>query len=353
MKMKATIAVALSYESNLLILDEPTSGLDPVVRDEILQMIYDYNQENNHAALISSHITTDLEKICDYIVYIHNGRVIFNEEKDELLSKYAVYSVDEQQFKELDKAAIIKVLHREYGTDVLALKEKMPQDFDFKAVTLDDIMLFYSKGESVCYIGPPVEKFGSGLTIGMLYDPKNRAGFRDWDWDEFSFKYKGLYDLDDLYDAKYTRRIMRAKFIKSRCGDSSCCISKQRFIAIRYSHFIKSKPEERQTPEEYIRINYITGEKYDCRPGSLSADGTKKFKIDFSRPLFLFALFGIPFACELEGSEDDPKINIFHAKTEEEYGQFSYWGANTLHFVWEAEDGRDEHLNITGEFTSK
>ena len=150
MKMKATIAVALSYESNPLILDEPTSGLDPVVRDEILQMIYDYNQENNHAALISSHITTDLEKICDYIVYIHNGRVIFNEEKDELLSKYAVYSVDEQQFKELDKAAIIKVLHREYGTDVLALKEKMPQDFDFKAVTLDDIMLFYSKGESVC-----------------------------------------------------------------------------------------------------------------------------------------------------------------------------------------------------------
>lgn len=150
MKMKATIAVALSYESNLLILDEPTSGLDPVVRDEILQMIYDYNQENNHASLISSHITTDLEKICDYIVYIHNGRVIFNEEKDELLSKYAVYSVDEQQFKELDKAAIIKVLHREYGTDVLALKEKMPQDFDFKAVTLDDIMLFYSKGESVC-----------------------------------------------------------------------------------------------------------------------------------------------------------------------------------------------------------
>lgn len=150
MKMKATIAVALSYESNLLILDEPTSGLDPVVRDEILQMIYDYNQENNHAALISSHITTDLEKICDYIVYIHNGRVIFNEEKDTLLSKYAVYSVDEQQFKELGKAAIIKVLHREYGTDVLALKEKMPQDFDFKAVTLDDIMLFYSKGESVC-----------------------------------------------------------------------------------------------------------------------------------------------------------------------------------------------------------
>ena len=198
-----------------------------------------------------------------------------------------------------------------------------------------------------------MEKFGSGLTIGMLYEPKNRAGFRDWDWEEFSFKYKGIYNLDDLYDAKYARRITRAKFIKSRGGDPSCCISRPKFIAIRYSHYIESKPEEKQTPVEYIRINYITGEKYDCRPGSLSTDGTKKFKIDFNRPLFLFALFGIPFACELVGSEDDPKINIFHAKTEEEYGQFSYWGANTLHFVWDAEDGRDEHLNITGEFTSK
>ena len=203
------------------------------------------------------------------------------------------------------------------------------------------------------YIGPPVEKFGSGLTIGMLYDPKNRAGFRDWEWDEYSFKYKGHYDLNELYNAKCTRRVTRSKFISSRGGDPSCCIGKPKFIAIRYSHFIKSKPEERRTPEEYFRINYITGEQYDCRPGSLSTDGTKKFKIDFSKPRFDFALFGIPFACELVGSEDDPRVNIFHARTEEEYGQFSYWGANTLHFVWDAEDGRDEHLNIIGEFTSK
>ena len=150
MKMKATIAVALSYESNLLILDEPTSGLDPVVRDDILQIIYEYNQKNNRAALISSHITTDLEKICDYIVYIHNGKVIFNEEKDKLLNKYAVYSIDDKQLKELDKKAIIKILHREYGIDILAIKEQMPKDFEYKSITLDDIMLFYSKGESLC-----------------------------------------------------------------------------------------------------------------------------------------------------------------------------------------------------------
>lgn len=150
MKMKATIAVALSYESNLLILDEPTSGLDPVVRDDILEMIYDYNRQNGRAALISSHITTDLEKICDYIVYIHGGKVIFNEEKDELLSRYAIYSTDEKQLAELDKTAVVKVLRRDYGVDILASKEKMPQDFEYRPVSLDDIMLFYSKGESIC-----------------------------------------------------------------------------------------------------------------------------------------------------------------------------------------------------------
>ena len=150
MEMKATIAVALSYESNLLILDEPTSGLDPVVRDDILEMIYDYNRQNGRAALISSHITTDLEKICDYIVYIHGGKVIFNEEKDELLSRYAIYSTDEKQLAELDKTAVVKVLRRDYGVDILASKEKMPRDFEYRPVSLDDIMLFYSKGESIC-----------------------------------------------------------------------------------------------------------------------------------------------------------------------------------------------------------
>ena len=150
MKMKAAIAVALSYDSRLLILDEPTSGLDPVVRDEMLQMIYDYNKDGNRAVLLSSHITTDLEKICDYIVYIHEGKIIFKEEKDELLNKYAVYSIDEKQLEEIDKDALLRIIEREYGMEVLAKKDKMPRDFEYKPVTLDDIMLFYSKGERVC-----------------------------------------------------------------------------------------------------------------------------------------------------------------------------------------------------------
>lgn len=150
MKMKAAIAVAFSYDSDVLILDEPTSGLDPVVRDEIIEMIYNYNQTGDRSVLLSSHITADLEKICDYIVYIHEGRIIFNEEKDKLLNRYAIYSIEDKHLRELNKSAFIKVLKREYRTEILAQKDKMPKDFEYKPVTLDEMMLFYSKGEDVC-----------------------------------------------------------------------------------------------------------------------------------------------------------------------------------------------------------
>lgn len=147
MKMKAAMAVAFSHESELLVLDEPTSGLDPVVRDEILELLYDYNQQDDHAILLSSHITTDLEKICDYIVYIHNGKIVLNEDKDTLLNRYAVYPVNDMQLKEISRSAIIRVIKRDYGIDVLAIKERMPETFVGKQISLDDIMLFYSKGE--------------------------------------------------------------------------------------------------------------------------------------------------------------------------------------------------------------
>ena len=149
MKMKTAIAVALSYESELLILDEPTDGLDPVVRSDILGMLYDYNRDGRRAVLLSSHITADLEKICDYIVYLHEGKVVFDEEKDALLDKYAVYGADERQLAELDKDAVVRILRREYGVDVLAVKEKMPQGFGFRPACLDDIMLFFAKGERI------------------------------------------------------------------------------------------------------------------------------------------------------------------------------------------------------------
>lgn len=157
MKMKAAIAVAFSYDSDVLILDEPTSGLDPVVRDEIIEMIYNYNQNGDRSVLLSSHITADLEKICDYIVYIHEGRIIFNEEKDELLNRYAIYSIEDKHLRELNKSAFIKVLKREYRTEILAQKDKMPKDFEYKPVTLDEMMLFIQREKM--YVGTDFKRF--------------------------------------------------------------------------------------------------------------------------------------------------------------------------------------------------
>ena len=149
MKMKVALAVAFSHESELLILDEPTSGLDPVVRDEILELLYDYCKDDK-AIIISSHITSDLEKICDYVIYVHNGKVVMSEQKDELLQKYAIYQLDQKQLLELQPQAVSRVLKKEFGMEVLALKERMPKDFDYRPIALDDIMLFYSKGEKLC-----------------------------------------------------------------------------------------------------------------------------------------------------------------------------------------------------------
>lgn len=149
MKMKVALAVAFSHESELLILDEPTSGLDPVVRDEILELLYDYCKDDK-AIIISSHITSDLEKICDYVIYVHNGKVVLSEQKDELLQKYAIYQLDHKQLLELQPQALSRVLKKEFGMEALALKERMPKDFDYRPIVLDDIMLFYSKGEKLC-----------------------------------------------------------------------------------------------------------------------------------------------------------------------------------------------------------
>ena len=159
--------------------------------------------------------------------------------------------------------------------------------------------------------------------------------------------------MHDLYISKSWRRRTRGKYLERRNADRSACIRKPKYLAIRYSHFI-SKKDGKKTPDEYIRINYKTGEPYDSRPGSLPSDGTKKFKIDFSKQVITFALFGKLFGGELEGSEDDPKVTIFDLRTEETYVQFTYWGENYLRFVRDTEDeDREENLIIYGEFTSK
>ena len=151
MKMKLAIAVALSHNSKLLILDEATSGLDPVIRDDILDILLDFAQDETHSILISSHITTDLEKIADYIVFIHEGQVVFSKLKDELIEQYGIIKCGAAQFGALDKSDIIVYRKMDYEWQVLvadraAMKKKYPKTL-IDSVSIDEIMLLYVKGE--------------------------------------------------------------------------------------------------------------------------------------------------------------------------------------------------------------
>ena len=149
--MKYSIAVALSHNSKLLILDEATSGLDPIIRDDILEMFLDFIQDEEHSILVSSHITSDLEKIADYIVFIHEGKVLFSKPKDELIEQYGIIKCNAKQFNELNKNDIIRYRKQDYEWQALvANRQKAEKDYPHTLVvpaSIDDIMLLYVKGE--------------------------------------------------------------------------------------------------------------------------------------------------------------------------------------------------------------
>ena len=151
MKMKLCIAVALSHKPKLLLLDEATSGLDPVMRDNILDVFLDFVQDENHSILMSSHITTDLEKVADYITFIHQGKVLFCKTKDELRYKYGIIRCGAAAFDQIDKSEILAYRKEDYQWNVLvADKEKTRKKYKAAVVddaTIDDILLLYVKGE--------------------------------------------------------------------------------------------------------------------------------------------------------------------------------------------------------------
>ncbi len=151
MKMKLSIAVALSHNPKLLILDEATSGLDPVMRDDILDIFLDFVQDENHSVLLSSHITTDLEKVADYITFIHHGKVAFSKTKDELRYNYGIIRCGTDFFNKLDKKEILAYRKEAYQWDVLvADKDKARRKYKNAVVdnaTIDDILVLYVKGE--------------------------------------------------------------------------------------------------------------------------------------------------------------------------------------------------------------
>jgi len=151
MKMKLSIAVALSHDAKILILDEPTSGLDPVIRDEILTILMEFIQDEEHTVLLSSHITSDMEKIADYIIFIHEGSIVLTENKDDLIYNYGIIKCSENDLSYINKDYIIGVRRGYFGCEVLtnckSKVEKINKPFVIDKANLEDILLFVVKGE--------------------------------------------------------------------------------------------------------------------------------------------------------------------------------------------------------------
>lgn len=153
MKMKMAITIALSHQPKILILDEATSGLDPIMRDEILDVFMEFVQDENHAILLSSHISSDLEKIADYITFIHEGKLILSTSKDELIYEYGLMKCRNDEFDMIDKEDIIRYRIKTYEVEILVKdREKMAKKYPNCIVDptkLDDIMMLYVKGEQI------------------------------------------------------------------------------------------------------------------------------------------------------------------------------------------------------------
>lgn len=145
MKMKLSIAAALSHDPKLLILDEPTGGLDPIVRSEILDIFLDYIQDEERSIIFSTHITSDLDKIADYITFIHSGKIVFSESSHELINSYGILKCGTDDFKKINSEDIIGYRKNQFGYNVL-IKDKYNSkfnDYTIDNANLEDIMLYY------------------------------------------------------------------------------------------------------------------------------------------------------------------------------------------------------------------
>lgn len=145
MKMKLGISIALSHHPKLLLLDEATSGLDPVVRDEVVEIFGEFTRQEDHSILISSHIVSDLEKICDYIAFLHKGKLLLCEEKDVLLEQYGILQCTSEQLGELDSRCIKGKKISPYGAQALVRKDGIPAGMHVNPVNLEELFVFMVK----------------------------------------------------------------------------------------------------------------------------------------------------------------------------------------------------------------
>lgn len=153
MKMKLSIAIALSHNPKLLILDEATSGLDPMIRDEILDIFLDFMQDEEHTILLSSHIISDIEKIADYVTFIHDGKVVFSENKDDLIYRYGVIRCRREDVPKIDRNFIVGIRENSFGAEVMInnmdMFRRRYREFVPERTSIEEIMLFVSRGKEV------------------------------------------------------------------------------------------------------------------------------------------------------------------------------------------------------------
>ncbi|MGX7197024.1 hypothetical protein [Enterococcus olivae] len=151
--MKTSIAIALSHHPKLLILDEATSGLDPIVREEVLDIFHSFVKNKENSILLSSHISSDLEKIADYLVFIHKGNMVFTESKEKLVQNYGVLRTNKNPFDEIDQTDIFSFRKNKDSWEVLInnkeqFTEKYPSE-NLQNASIDDILTLYIKGEQL------------------------------------------------------------------------------------------------------------------------------------------------------------------------------------------------------------
>lgn len=143
MKMKLSLAVALSHNAKLLILDEPTNGLDPVIRKDIIGMLNEFSRDSGNSVLISSHIVSDLERICDYVAFMSGGRLILCDEKDRLLEKYCAVCCTAEQLEAIPEQSVKSKRVTPYSVEAIVEREAVPEGMQVNAIGIEELFVMH------------------------------------------------------------------------------------------------------------------------------------------------------------------------------------------------------------------